>query len=1641
MSFSPSGKPLSARKEFFGHGAPRSSKIPASDNPSGGAKTTSADKDPALKRPVSKIVLALQPSPGWVQAGSLPTSNVRSRSAGRVRDPAVLKSDGRPQASIHGTPKTSPSTALFSRAVTKIQKMPTKSLKANSEVLPVDGATFSKPRPQLNAFAPTFNPPGVRIPVHLAADCDWSDEQVLAADDLRRSQEVLGQFRSTGSAATGVPSHIPHSQPGEPSSKLPSQIMEESRDAADSTSSRSSSEVPQKQRKKTVAKKPRKLKKTSTEVTTFATDATSEPFSKRPKILWSRDDQTTSKTATPPPSVHVPSTTTFQQLRKSKLDARFVPRKAPRTSQSAGDGGPNSDGNAEADCIVVSDSPPEGPADKLSSCAGCRICHHATSYPTCRYQETQDQAKKSAHPQGDSTADPEDANQGKYLLCLSLRLSTIDGSCLFDSLARSLEHVLKTDFSAFSANSARSAKEAIQALTDRNIMRQMICDHLDGPFADFHLNCLSGQTPRQAVMCDYVQYGQPLYDSDWTPPEGIFPVPIAQEIKNYAQYIRAMRKKGAHGDEICIAACADLLGLRHIIFDTRDSIGEYVLPERLIALSLDLHPEDTGATKIAAEAPIEAQRVLSSRMPLILLRNGLHFDWMHCESDIWNDHSALVLADLIVGETHVQVTEIFNPSGFAGSSRPILNSPAYHATPDQVRRPLPCHAIIQAETHRRMRREVVLHLIQDIAVTAENAEAVVSFYEQDTGFQANGRHASIRCLPILKKLCVALNKDVDPLCNCKIGEGAECHCSSRLATAHQIPAPHSKFIHRAAERRTIPWRGPQPDRIAPEERATFTERIQAPSAASNPLSDFDNAVQALMACGNISSKRSREVMSRHVEGHAGSLLGAPLRAAFLEIRESEATKKTAPTAAPTAALPTHGSIFNAANTLSDTRAEFISHHLGHGTRAMTAQEVANACKDQGREEFTGCPSAIVPKNLEKYWTLHKSHMLASPRGNQPHAEYQSRLAKQSYDALHRDACTAASLAFQAQQANSKLASPTVPEFAAPNSDFINMNATDFLNPNPGGWQQRQPSAGTPASASHPVVLESLKPPIYLDAALQRAAQVTAAPIMPTAAYTDQNDHRPIDKYHQLQAPTQPHHATRHPPSLHPHPSPQVRLAQDRERAISSATAGSANQINITVDTGILPSNSVIWKAGKEADGAGFNYHAYSGVKSSWEQANADKTKGYRTIKSFIDPRFIGTICDYISVARTRYDSIPDSELFRLLEEKLRPTDSTIYFMKVGRIKISTNPADGTLSDRYSVFAEAFLATVNEATEAGTPLRSEAVKYAFRAACNSNGLLRMWLGAEEWTTVQAAHQRIYSELQKHENHQLCENLSGTPIQTTGNAPAIPAPLAHPPPVQYTPEQKREYALAKQQRLFASQHQQQLLQQQREQQLHQQQLHQQQVLANSVQQHVDLAFNARLNQVPSVVVSSLPAFANSAFQFPRPSPQPQAQPAALHPGLDTRGPFWHVHGPALSCRSNPCASLSFCQGCGTHGHTSADCRRRNHPGWNASGYYCDRYPGNGPLPYATPKPLAPQYQFPQPPAQPSPAAQSAAISQFRVAPPPVSTSLPNANPFPTPFKVNNVTRTHVSAPPCAQVNASTQLSPTPHAQPSTAPEGGQ
>jgi hypothetical protein len=199
-----------------------------------------------------------------------------------------------------------------------------------------------------------------------------------------------------------------------------------------------------------------------------------------------------------------------------------------------------------------------------------------------------------------------------------------------------------------------------------------------------------------------------------------------------------------------------------------------------------------------------------------------------------------------------------------------------------------------------------------------------------------------------------------------------------------------------------------------------------------------------------------------------------------------------------------------------------------------------------------------------------------------------------------------------------------------------------------------------------------------------------------------------------------------------------------------------------------------------------------------------------------------------------------------------------------------------------------------------------------------------------------------------------------------------------------------------------------------------------MVNSMQQSIDSAVQ-RLNQIqaqpPVQVQHAAPAAQFAQLHYVQPTPPAPPAVSAPHPGLDSRGPYWHVAGSHLGCRSGTCGTTLFCQGCGMHGHSSAECRRIRNPKWNTHGYYSDRYPGAAALAYEA-RPMQQIFQQPGPPA----GQQQIAAVQPRIPPPPFQQQ--SAPAFPTPHRMNFVQRTPLAtdspatANPPVTANASTQ-----------------
>ena len=182
----------SGRKEFFGLAAQLDSSALNS------ASEGLANPQEALRRSgrnsTATPTAATAPASPAMPArnSSEPSQVVRSRSASRVRAPAVLPTEG----STRALKASAPAPITGADAENLEPPLPTKAKEKK------------KARARSDPVSPLGVEDRVRIPVHLAADCEWTDAQVLAADELRRAAANPAHFFSTGSASTGVPSTI-----------------------------------------------------------------------------------------------------------------------------------------------------------------------------------------------------------------------------------------------------------------------------------------------------------------------------------------------------------------------------------------------------------------------------------------------------------------------------------------------------------------------------------------------------------------------------------------------------------------------------------------------------------------------------------------------------------------------------------------------------------------------------------------------------------------------------------------------------------------------------------------------------------------------------------------------------------------------------------------------------------------------------------------------------------------------------------------------------------------------------------------------------------------------------------------------------------------------------------------------------------------------------------------------------------------------------------------------------------------------------------------------------------------------------------------------------------------------------------------
>ena len=1083
---------------------------------------------------------------------------------------------------------------------------------------------------------------------------------------------------------------------------------------------------------------------------------------------------------------------------------------------------------------------------------------------------------------------------------LAVHSASDKGDCLFDSLTSSLGYILEHHPSSYNLSRFPQSRKTLQTFCNNLALRNALVDHVVRELDVTHSN-LGGLTPAEAIIRDYIEGEQPLHDPEWyericsqTVPQMVHLLPQYQIIKSVQQYIDAMRKPFAHGDEIMLAMFCDLFNLRVVVAELTEKSCSVKLPNDhhvLAHVSLDIFP----------------QVPLSSDFTVTLIMAGAHYDWAHLSRESCNDpaaHCTMGPATHVACHTTTQIVYC--------DQDPDMFTPV-------------CHNLMQANTRRNRRAEVMTCLVDECGAVPTEAELTLSTFEKLGGI------ASMTTLPELLHLHKATTYKPET-------DNTHASCCKRQADKD---CNHNEVTARVnAVKRPSPSRHVQSNEL---KRATSAqERLDAnPAVAANTEEPADLlwAVNAVKLVTNCSDELA---MCTVKHNHSKTLNYVQAVTASCQQISAIISAPAAPIAAP-AAAPTH----RAPQTFNE-EISFVERHLGEGVREMTQAELAIfAAAERALAPIlatsTAVPpmSSIVPKNLNHYWQHHLTATASTPRGTMTAEQHATAVSKVASKLLHYEACNAASAKHPPQ---------ILPEPAQAVAEPL---PQDFQTP-----QQSRPLQVQPALIPLPIT----------------APDVPAPPAQNYLA----------------------------------HASPAVRMAATRAAQAQSARSSATTVVVMASNQSKL----LQWKAGSERECKGFYWSTKLAVQQAWEQYNtSEDAHSYRTFKSAIHCTMLPIVCAELSINREQFDKISDAELIDLIDKKLKPTGPADYLIKMRQIKFdTTEPSTTSLLHRYRAFAEPFLQLLAEATEAGCPINEESAKLAFKEQCRGSNLMMMWLQEDRWLNAAAAHTRIMTHLKNYNTLVTLQSLNG---HTLSQPPAPQAPQAQ-------QQQQAAVAAIQQQQQAPAAVAAQPAQQQQPYYSPQQRADYKRQKMLSMQPAVQV-FQPQAPQAPLTAQQAAPApvhpiqqsnpffqpqrqqqaQANPLFQPQQPlqannmmSPPQSTQPPYVQPGLDHRGPHWHPIGS--KCRFSPCNS-HFCQGCGEHGHSVQDCKKRGkHANWNYSGYYSEQRPGQGPLIYDGPTKLPLQFPAPaaqQPPAAPAPPFPTPHTHVARPVPPPPAS--PNRN----------------------------------------------
>ena len=1183
--------------------------------------------------------------------------------------------------------------------------------------------------------------------------------------------------------------------------------------------------------------------------------------------------------------------------------------------------------------------------------------------------------------------------------------------CLFTSLCASLRHLLDHDHACFGRGTSRNVTAALYHLLDPQAMRAFLCARLAGSFQNTPDFILNGLLPREYVQLRYI-------DDEKFLPSMMLDVAPSTKITSYEDYLRAMRLPHSCGDLVIIAAFVEFFNLSLILLENVDLKTPL---EHQTSFTLALHTATGPTTKyvsVNADGGSNSdrrnvkyiQRRDSSRMQIIIVQDRNLYFWAHAQSDLWNEEG---LPDLPI-HFHTPgmpiFDEILNPNRL-----PVRPTDEFIPAPSDFfqSRPQPHSTILDFYQDYRGKQELLHHLHHELNMPKEEALNIVQIFEK-----SGSRKANIQSLPLIQIIIANLKEGRDPL------------TSPADFGAVEPSAAQGKWAKHNAALRT-----------------TATAAIFPPSAEEDiycPLDtsvlvwreNFLNYVKSLSICANIPKDRAsnllksqlKDIMRVSATTHDSLNTALKLSLKKIGLSRSEVDLSGGGVVAehdnvpcfPIQAPPKD--VHHPSNRVAPSHAAFIELHLGAGVRTMTNPELILHIKNEAAAEREG-QVYVIPANLRPFWECYMEAKTLDC-GCLSKGEAFLAIFRRSCEALHlralRKASTAAQLVVDAENAvnaalygHSQAPAPAPPQALAPAP--AQMQAfTQAQAPTQAPALAQASSLAqapalkqAPALAQAPAPAQSLHNPTLAQHSALTHSQLPAPNCRTCGNHAYPNTHAPhcllgtaaAAECFPLDSPARPAALFQTPAQRNipfsqaafrgPAPadtpatfsSPSVKLAADRESRAIAAKSAATTLI-------IMPNNSskiMQWKAGEEKDDKGFYWSTKLKVQQAWEQHNMlEEPQNYRTFRSTIHVAMIPIICFELLIDRAAFDRISDADLIDLLDRKLKPTGPAEYLIKLRQVKFNNDEKSGTLLHRYRAFAEPFLQLVAESTDAGCPINDESTKLAFKAACRGNELLMMFLQEDRWTTAAAAHHRIMHQLRHFDSLSTMNsmNVNSNAALTQTAAAIIPAQPQIPPPPVFAPPPPSQLQFAHPSR-----------------QLHQPRHFQQSPMVNVMNQLLERFDRFDRSQTHSTVPSPAPqpsmhmtpqvnvGMTGAAPSIAPASPSqrpPRIHDLTPHPGTDARGPYWHPNNPAFECRLSPCTTF-FCQGCGRHGHTAAECIRRGAPGFNHSGYFADRYPGQGAL--MLPRPTAPSA------APPSISAPPAAFqTPYRMNPPAAATHQP-------------------------------------------------